>query len=136
MSDQPQQQAVNVSALLDKYIELRDGVERINKKAKDEAAPLVKAMETIETYFMKLANETGQTQFGNDSVVAFTTTKTGCNIADKERYKAWLLEDPARWRTLTLTANKTAIAEHIGAAGTPPPGINWTVMKDIQIRRK
>jgi len=135
---QPQQEqpAINISALLDKYIELRDGIDRINKKAKAEAEPLTAAMTTIESYFMKLANTTGQTQFGNDHVLAFMTTKTGCNIADKERFKEFVLSDPNNWRLLTLTANKTAVGEHIAAAGTPPPGVNWTVMKDVQIRRK
>lgn len=132
---QPQQGNINFDAVISKYIELRDAVDRINKRAKLEAEPLEKAMSDIETYLMDMFNRTGQKQIGTDTGTAFVTTKTGCNLADKDAFKQFLLTDPRNWALLTLTANKTAVGEYISANGNPPPGVNWTVMKAVQIRR-
>lgn len=128
--------AVNIEEVIGKYIDLRDACDRENNALKDRLAPMQAAMKTIEAYLMNVANATGQTKFGTERGTAFVTTKTGCNIADKESFKAFVQSDPGNWRLLTLSANKTAVAEYIEkGTGTPPPGLNWVVMKDIQIRR-
>jgi hypothetical protein len=127
----------NIEAVIGKYIDLRDAVSRETEALKDRLAPMQAAMKTIETYLMDVAIKTGQTKFGTQYGTAFIATKTGCNIADKDAYWNYLMENPTERRhLLTLSANKTAVGEHIEKAGTPPPGINWVAMKEIQIRRK
>jgi hypothetical protein len=134
--EQQQPQQVNLEAVIAKYVELRDSIEQANKELADRIAPIQSAMKGIETYLMALANQTGQTQFGTKAGVAFVTTKTGCNIADKDAYWRFLMDAPEERRhLLTLSANKTSVGEYIEKQGTPPPGINWTVMKAIQVRR-
>jgi hypothetical protein len=94
-------------------------------------------MADIESWLMKLSNDTGQTQFGTKFGTAFRTTKTGLNIADRDVFWNWLQEDPTGRRSmLTLSANKTSVGEYIEKNGTPPPGLNYQVMATIQIRRK
>lgn len=136
MSEQ-QQPAVNLAEIINKYIDLRDAVARVTKRAADECKPMQESMKAIETYLMDLFNKTGQKQIGTERGTAFLTTKTGCNIEDRDLYWGWLMEAPAERRALlTLSANKTGVAEYIEKGdGTAPPGLKWTVMKDIQIRR-
>lgn len=130
------QEQVNLDTVIAKYIALRDNIETETKALADRLEPIKQAMKGIETYLMALANATGQTKFGTNAGTAFVTTKTGCNIADKDSYWSFLMEAPAERRhLLTLSANKTSVGEYIEKNGTPPPGVNWTVMKDIQIRR-
>jgi hypothetical protein len=134
MSDQPTNEQVNLETIIGKYIDLRDSVERLMKKAAEEAAPMTAAMKGIETYLMSVANATGQTKFGTKRGTAFQTTKTACNVADWDTTLPWIVEG-GRWNLLNKAVNKTAVGEYIERNGTPPPGINWVVMKDIQIRR-
>src|SRR4051812_40227205 len=76
----------NIDTIIGKYIDLRDTIEQKNKALAADLAPLQAAMKGIETYLMALANQTGQTKFGTARGTAFVTTKTGCNIADKETF--------------------------------------------------
>lgn len=128
--------APKTDEIIAKYIALRDSIAGINKRAKDEIAPLQTAMDTIESYLMNLMNNSGQNTMGTSAGTAFITTKTGCNISDKTEFVKYLLEDPERvTRLLTISANKTAVGEHIDKNGTPPPGIKWVVMREVQVRR-
>jgi hypothetical protein len=127
----------NIESVIGKYIELRDAVERETAELKNRLVPMQTAMKTIETYLMDVALKTGQTKFGTQFGTAFIATKTGCNIADKDAYWNYIMQDPnGRRHLLTLSAAKTSVGEHIEKNGTPPPGINWVAMKEIQIRRK
>lgn len=125
---------VTVDSIVKKYIELRDSCEQKANALKKELEPLQAAMKGIETYLMALATQTGQTKFGTEHGTAFITTKTGCNVADWNATLDYIKTSDA-WHLLNKAVNKTAVGEIVEATGTPPPGVNWTVMKEIQIRR-
>jgi hypothetical protein len=130
----PAEQA-NIEAIIAKYITLRAEVDKRTNALKAELKPLNEAMEAIETYFLALINTTGQTQFGTSVGTAFKTTKTGCNIENKSEFLAHLKKEDA-WHLLTLSANKTAVGEYIDQHNVAPPGIKWTAITAVQIRKK
>lgn len=130
----PQAAAANVDAIIKKYIEMRDTIERKTKELANELAPINAAMKGIETYLMALANQTGQTKFGTESGTAFVTTKTGCTVADWSATLAFIQSNNA-WHILNKAVNKTAVGEIVEKTGNPPPGVNWVAMKEIQVRR-
>ena len=135
MSDQTAAPAPqpNIDDVIGKYIDLRDSVERENAALKDKLAPMQAAMKTIETYLMQVAITTGQTKFGTKHGTAFITTKTGCNVADWDAALRFILD--GHTHLLNKAVNKTAVGEYIEKNGSPPPGINWVAMREIQIRR-
>ena len=128
-------EAPNIAAIIDKYIELRDSVDAINAEAKARCAEMKKAMEGIESYMMKLAIESGQTNFGSDSGTAFITTETHCSVADFSQVIKFAQENNM-WDILTKGVSKTVVAQYLDKHETLPPGVNWTSQKVIQIRRK
>lgn len=125
----------NIDQIVAKYVEFRDALDRKQKALDAELAPMKAGMVTIENYLMDLANKTGQTKFGTPSGTAFITTKTGCNVADWDVVKKFVLDNNA-WNLLNKAVNKTAVGEYMDANNQQtPPGVNWTTMKAIQIRR-
>lgn len=125
----------DVEAIITKYLELRDGVEAINAKAKADAAALKEAMSGIEAYMMKMAIETGQTNFGVKGVgTAFITTETHCSVADWNAVLEFAKENDS-WDMLTKGVSKTVVAQYLEKNEKLPPGINWSSQKVIQIRR-
>lgn len=128
-------QTPQIAAIIEKYIELRDAVDAINAKAKADVAALQTAMDGIESYMMKLAVETGQTQFGSPAGTAFVTTQDRCNVADWDAVLAFARENNM-WNILTKGVSKTVVKEYLDAHETLPPGVNWSTAKVIQIRRK
>jgi hypothetical protein len=133
MTEDTQVAAPNIEEIIGKYIDLRDSIERETKALANKLAPSQAAMKTIETYLMKVTNETGQTKLGTKHGTAFVTTKTGCNVADWDLTLPFILN--GNTHLLNKAVNKTAVGEYIEKNGQPPPGINWVVMKEIQIRR-
>lgn len=125
----------NVAAIIDKYIELRDAVDAINAEAKAKCAEMKSAMEGIEAYMMKLAIESGQTNFGSEAGTAFITTETRCSVADFNEVIKFAQENNM-WDIITKAVNKTVVAQYLEKHEALPPGVNWTAQKVIQIRRK
>jgi len=134
MTDQVAAVPTNIGEIVKKYVELRDTKDRIAADAKAKTDPISVAMKTIETYLMKLSQDTGQTQFGTEFGTAFVTTKKGCNVTDWDATVEYIRTNGA-FNLLNKAVNKTAVDEYIEKHGMPPPGVNWVVMKDIQIRR-
>ncbi len=126
--------APTIDEVVKKYIELRNQIKVIEAEVEARTNALKQAMQAIETYFMALANSTGQTKFGTPHGTAFITTKTACRVKD------WtatfdFIKSNEMWFMLTKDVSKAAVQEYIDQHQTPPPGVDWTVMKAIQIRK-
>ena len=127
-------QTVNVESIIAKYIELRDAEDKAKADYNAIVAPLKAAREGLEAYLMKLANDTGQTSFGCGAGTAFITTETHCGVADWNAVLEFVQAE-GLWNMLTKSVSKTVVKEYLDAHEQLPPGINWTAMKAIQIRR-
>lgn len=125
---------VDINAIVAKYIKLRDAIDRINKEAKAKVADLEGAQKTLESVLMKLAQEQGVSSFKTDAGTAFIATKTHAGIADWARVVEYIEANKA-WNLLNKAVNKTAVQEYINQHETPPPGVNWTTLQEIQVRR-
>jgi hypothetical protein len=124
-----------IEQIIEKYLDLREQIERINAETKAKLEPINKAMEGIESYLMATANTTGQTQFGTTAGTAFITTSNQCGVADWEAVKKYIEENKA-WHLLNKAVNKTAVGEYVDQHQTPPPGVKWAAIKVIQVRKK
>lgn len=127
--------APQIAAIIDKYISLRDTVDAINAKAKADAAVMKEAMAGIEAYMLKLAIDTGQTNFGSVNGTAFITTETHCGVADFNQVLEFAKTNDM-WGILTKGVSKVVVKEYLDANGVLPPGVNWSAHKTIQFRRK
>lgn len=125
---------VDINGLVAKYVELRDGIERIDKKAKEDKAPLAKAMEAIESGLMKLMQDQGVKQLKTEAGTAFITQASHCGV---ENFDAVLADMKARddFSLLNKAVSKNAVKEYIDKFERPPPGVKWTVMNEVQVRR-
>lgn len=126
--------SVDIEATVRKYIELRDACEKIDKEAKERKAPLAAAMDTIEAVLMKIANEQGVTSFKTLAGTAFVTTVSRCGVSNWDETLQFIRDNDA-FNLLNKAVNKTAVQEYIDAHETPPPGVSWTVMREVQVRR-
>lgn len=126
---------VDIKALIAKYVKLRDKKKEIQDKHKEELSPYNDAMATLEELFMGFLNNTGQ-----DSASAkgfgtiYRNTKRSAVVADAEAFRAHVIEtrgwDLADWR-----ANAPAIEDFINTHGVIPPGVNFSTVETVGIRR-
>lgn len=154
-----------IEQVIEKYLDLREQIDLINNETKTKLEPLNAAMKGIESYLMAVANQTGQTQFGTTHGTAFMTTQNQCGVDDFEATKKFMIRDAVaqvaytlagdytpseddinryvdlamqhcKWHLLNKAVNKIAVGEYIETEGKPPPGVKWTTMKVIQVRKK
>ncbi len=97
-------------------------------------------MEKLAGVLMHVMNESGGlTQLKSTSGTAFITNQTRCSIGNKTEFAAYIRREEAEGRDgfalLTLSANKTAVQTHINTHETPPPGVSWSVVREVQVRR-
>ena len=125
----------DIDAIVKKYVDLRDSIDAINKETKARVAVLEEAQGALASVLMKLAKEQGVSSFKTDSGTAFIQTKTYAGVADWSRTIEYIKANDAYY-LLNKAVNKTAVKEYIDKHETPPPGVNWTVEQEIQVRRK
>lgn len=125
---------IDIGAAITKYVELRDDLERIEKEAKLKKEPIAQAMETIASVLMKLANDQGVKSFKSAAGTAFIKATSRCGVGNWDETLKHIVENNA-YNLLNRAVNKTAVEEYITAHEVPPPGVTWTVMNELQIRR-
>ncbi len=126
---------VDIDSIIKKYVELRDAIDAVNNEAKKKVATLTEAQDVLSSVLMKLAKEQGVSSFKTDSGTAFVQTKTYAGIANWNQTIEYIKANDA-YNLLNKAVNKTAVKEYIDKHEIPPPGVNWTVEQEIQVRRK
>lgn len=119
------------------FIKLRDMKNEMTERHKEELKPINEAMEALKEVFAK-----GMDQLNVDSVktacgtVSFTS-KSSAALADKDAFWTYVVTT-GKFELLDYKANVTAVKDHIEDPqnqGNPPPGVNYSVFRDVNIRR-
>ena len=86
----------DISAILTKYIELRDRKAELGKKQAEEMTPINEAMGNIENYLMHVMNQQGVTQLKVEGTgTAFKATATSCQLQDPMAFKDFIFSPAA-----------------------------------------
>lgn len=127
--------SIDIEAVIKKYIELRDDIDRVEAEAKAKKAPLVAAMETLGNVLLKLSNDQGGVKsFKTNAGTAFRQTVTRASVQNSDEFFEHL-KTTGDFHLLTKAVNKTAVQDYINTHERPPPGVGWTVMHEMQVRR-
>lgn len=122
--------------LIQLYIGLRD--KRAKHKAEfDKAdAPDRERMDKIEAIMLSRMIDSGAEAVRTNAGIAFKSTKSSANVADKEMYRQWLLADPDnRMHIAEIRVNKPAVEQYREVHQEVPPGINMNTEVTVIFRR-
>lgn len=127
---------MNASELVERYIALRDKKAQMKAEFEEKLKPLDDAMERVEGVLLGLLNQLGADSLAGKSGTAYVSTKTSASVADREAYTGWILAQPAeRLIFLDVRANKTAVEHYKDENQELPPGINWSAVRTVNVRR-
>lgn len=126
--------AANYAGIVERYIQLRDEVNRIEAENKATLAPYKEAMSKIESYLLDHLNKGQADSVATPAGTFFKTERTSATVADWDLTLPFVREHKL-WSMLDKRINKTAVKEYIEAHGEPPPGVNWSRALVCQIRR-
>lgn len=118
------------------YIKTRDEIEAKEKAVKAEVAELKAIQEKRAMWLMGTMDKIGATSMKGTSGTAFIDWKDSATVSDAPAFLDWVHSDWEKNKTfLENRVSKTAVKQRLEDGQTPPPGVSYTKVKDIKIRR-
>lgn len=120
--------------MVSNYIKLRDYKQRANDEFKSSMAKVNLAMEKLEATLLDHLNQTGGTSLACDGGTVYKNMQYSATVKDQPAFLKWVREHN-EWDALDLKANKTFVKSMAEETGAVPPGINFTQLQTVGVRR-
>lgn len=123
----------------DKAVQAYVGLRTENKRIEDEAAAQVAAnkdkMEKLAAWLQLKAEKDGLEKIPTKYGTVFWTEGDRCSVSNGEAYFAFVRQHDA-WELLEKRASKVGVRDWIKTHGQVPPGVDYTTLKQINVRSK
>jgi len=126
---------VDMNAYVGKYVQLRDKIKELDDAHKQKMKPYKDALEQLGGMLLDELNNSGSNSMATDSGTCYRTEKKSASIADGEAFMAFVISNNA-WDLLDRKANAKAIEERLEAGDDLPPGVNFSKVFVVGVRRK
>jgi len=142
MSDQdpnavapPMLPPVDMEKRIEQYVKLRDLKEEIVDRQKAELAPINETLDLLQQELARgldtLNVDSAKTACGTASF----TTKSSASIKDMDAFWTYVTLQ-GLFDLIDKRANVKGVQDFIQQNGAPPPGVNYTEMRAVNVRRK
>ncbi len=131
----PKMNPDNIGIYAGKYIRLRDKIKAIEEADKDRLAPLKNMLVALNGMFVEYTQSSGQDSFTVNGVgTVYRTEKKSVTIEDAEAFKRHVIGSEA-YDLLDWKANSTAVKDFLEEHQALPPGVKYTTMVTVGVRR-
>lgn len=125
---------MNIDAVIERYVALRDKRKEIEERHKAELSPFKDAMAKIENVLLGRMNEMGVDSVKSKHGTAYKSETTTVSVADWDSYLQFV-QATESWHMLERRAAKTAVNEYVEQNDDVPPGLNITRAVSVNFRR-
>jgi hypothetical protein len=126
---------MQVDALVAKYVQLRDKKAQLEQAQKEKLAPVNAMLDKIEGVLLGQFDQLGVDSMKTGAGTAYTSSKTSATVADRDAFLQTFVIPNGAWEYLTNHVNKSAVEAYKAANEELPPGINWSEVRTLNIRR-
>lgn len=126
---------MSVDIVVERYVKLRDRKAELKKAYEKSVEDIDAGLNKLENYLLKQMQEQGAESIRTGSGTAYISKKTSATVSDKDAFKNFLAEQDDPFVFIDLKANKPAVEEYSKEHQDVPPGINWTVINAVNVRR-
>jgi len=123
------------SAIIKRYLDLRDEKKALEDRHKAELAPLHENMQALADYMLLRLNRRGA---DNTKVIdvgtAYRSTNTSATCVDRDKFLKYVRDHKA-WDLLTTHVAKDAALAIREKTGQPPDGVNMVVDVSVRFRK-
>jgi len=117
------------------YVRLRDHKEAADKEFKKSMERVRLGMDKLEAMLLKHLEDTGGTSLRcKDTGTVYIKTRETATVKDREVFLNFIQENEF-WDALDARANKPFIKEYMTEQGKEVPGVKWSAIKQVGIRR-
>ena len=118
---------------VEQYVQLRDYKKKADDEFKQSMTRVNEAMKKLEGELMKGLDEQGVESIRGTTGTAYIKTQTSASVKDREEFLKFVFTTK-NLELLDVRANKKIVRE-LGEQGTAVPGVNYTEIKQIGVRR-
>jgi hypothetical protein len=138
ITDIPKDEPFDAELRVGQYVKLRDLMSERKEAHKKELEPLALAMAELEEMMLAQLNSVSADSLATKSGTFYKTKKESASVADMEAFWAYVVATGS-WELIDRKANVTGCREFIEQkidAGNPPPGVNFSSINKVNVRRK
>ncbi len=126
--------AINTDTVIDAYIKLRDEKDAVEKRHKEELAPVNDKMRKIELWLQNQLQLQGLQNVKGENGTAFLQEVASISVEDRASTIAFL-KDKDLWELVDLRMSKSAVRDYIESTGIEPPGVKIRRETVVRVRR-
>lgn len=123
----------NTQTKIEQYIQLRDYKTKADKEFKESMTRVNEAMKKLEGELMGALDASGLSSAQSPSGTVYLKSQSSATVKDREAFLRFVFSTK-NLELLDVRANKTIVRE-LGAAGTVVPGVNYSEIVQIGVRR-
>lgn len=123
----------NTQEKIKQYITLRDYKKKADAEYKESMERVNIAMKKLEAELMKDIEDSGGNSLSGNEGTVYIKTQSSASVKDRNEFLRYVLET-RNLELMDVRANK-AIVRELGEKGTAVPGVNYTEMKQVGVRR-
>lgn len=127
---------VDIDKRIDQYVKLRDHIKELNDAHKEKMAPFNDTLEQLNGVLLKHLEQMNIESLKGEHGTVYVTVKKSASIADMSQFWTYVVTQ-VDWDMVDRKANATAVEAYIEAnGGNPPPGVNFSAVRVVGVRRK
>lgn len=124
---------MNTQEKIANYVRLRDHKKRADTEYKASMQRVNEAMAKLEAELMVDIKASGANSISGDGGTVYIKTQSSASVKDRDAFFKFVFETK-NLELLDARANKAVVRE-LQAAGTVVPGVNYTEMQQVGIRK-
>lgn len=121
--------------MVEKYIRIRDHKKAAEAEFKKSMERINQATEKLENMLLEHMNKNGNIKsIACEAGTVYRNKRVTATVEDAESFMAFV-DAEGNTAPLDIKANKTYVEEYVAQHGAAPPGIKYTVMDHVGVRR-
>ena len=134
---QPAQQAapaINIEKRIEQYVKLRDKIKADDDAHKEKMKPYREALDQLNNLLLQHLLTVGGDSVKTGAGTVYKTVKKSASLEDADAFMRHVITKEA-WELLERKASVTAVEAFVAENGVLPPGVKYTQMPVVGVRR-
>lgn len=116
------------------FVQLRDKIKEIKKRHEEELKPYNEGKDALEAYVLQWLQALNLEHAATEAGTAYLSTRVSATVKDMSEFWGYVLTNQL-FDLIDKRANAPAVTEHIKQHGAPPPGVNYSTLLTLGVRR-
>ena len=131
----PTKSTTDINVRIAQYVGLRDKIKALDDAHKEKMKPFREMLETLGGVLLDHLKNQAADSVSTPSGTVYKTVKNSASIADGTAFWNFVVENN-EWDLIDKKANVSAVQDFIEAHSSPPPGVNFSSVITVGVRRK